>query len=63
MEKRRPTLNPVNDTQEEIVKSLAWENTYNPHTNITNLNVEQEDVDAFLDCLTLAQKTFEVGQE
>tara|TARA_A100000172_G_C3040110_1_gene110100 strand:- start:427 stop:2058 length:1632 start_codon:yes stop_codon:yes gene_type:complete len=54
MEKRRPFLNPVNDTQEAIVKSLAWENTYNAHTEITNLNVEQEDVDAFLDCLTLS---------
>ena len=54
MEKRRPTLNPVNDTQEAIVKSLAWENTYNRHTNITNLNIKQEDVDALLDCLTLS---------
>ena len=54
MEKRRPTLNPVNDTQEWIVKSLAWENTYNPYTDITNLNIKQEDVDALLDCLTLS---------
>tara|TARA_R100001594_G_C4039665_1_gene262945 strand:+ start:97 stop:1698 length:1602 start_codon:yes stop_codon:yes gene_type:complete len=54
MEKRRPTLNPVNDTQAEIVKALSWKNTYNAHTDITNLNVEQKDVDALLECLTLA---------
>ena len=60
MEKRRPTLDPVNDTQEEIVKSLARENIYTcflrnkPGTAITNLNLKQEDVDALLDCLTLS---------
>ena len=53
MEKRRPTLNPVNATQEEIIKSLSWEDTYNAHTDITNLNIEQKDVDALLDYLQL----------